>query len=420
MKKYIFTLNDLSDCLNENNRIVIYGAGVWGQLLVDYIISVDKRDVIKGIAVTDKAGNSSEYRGIKVYETSELFRQENYFILIAVSNRYLEDVKEMVERHHGVSQYSCITGDLIISMQDRRKRAEWNGKIDFLMPGFGKCGTTSLHNVLRRFDDIYLSSNKESNYFKWCNTVEDPFKVLGDIYFNDIREGQLVGMIETNFVENPRQVYNTFGKDIKLIFLLRNPVKASFSEFLMWCRGAADLEMENAYQKYGGRFSVKMFDEYFKVLDHNNLLDCAHLISEFMKYYPREQIKVVFLEELSRNAREGMNDILKFIGSEGKYDADELPHDNKGSYVLADIESYRSLCQKYTLFLELRRMKTNDRQFDATYEAYKQICMKEKNARKLYNIKILPEQKKKAEDYYYNSVRDLEKLLDKDLSKLWF
>lgn len=420
MRKYIFTLNDLLDCLNENKHIVIYGAGEWGQLTIDYIFSVEKQDVIKGIAVTEKTGNISEYRGIKVYEAPELFRQENYFILIAVSNRYLEDVREMVERHHGLSQYSCITGDLIVSMQDRRKRVKWNGKIDFLVPGFGKCGTTSFYNVLRRINDVYLSSNKESNYFKWCDTVKEPFKVLGNVYFNDIREGQLVGMIETNFVEKPQQVYSTFGEDIKLVFLLRNPVNASFSEFLMWCRGAGDLEMENAYQKYGGAFSVKMFDDYFEVLDHNNLLDCAHLISEFMKYYPREQIKVVFLEELSRDTREGMNDILKFIGSAGKFDADKLPHDNIGSYVMADIESYRSLCQKYVLFLELRRMETNDRQFGETYEAYKQICMKEKNAKKLYNIKILPEQKKKAEDYYYNSVRDLEKLLDKDLSKLWF
>lgn len=420
MKKYIFTLEDLSDCLNENERIVIYGAGVWGQMLIDYIFSVGKQEVVKGIAVTDKTGNISEYRGIKVYEAAELFRQENRFILVAVSDRYLEDVRKTVECHCGLGQYSCITGDLISSMQDRRKKVEWSGKIDFLVPGFGKCGTTSLFSVLRRFNDIYLSSNKESHYFKWCNTVKEPFKILGDIYFNDIREGQLVGMIETNFVENPQEIYSTFGKDIKLIFLLRNPVSTSFSEFMMMCRGSGCLEMENAYQKYGGTFSVRMFDDYFEVLDHNNMLECANLISEFMKYYPREQIKVVFLEELLRDTREGINDILKFIGSAGKYDADELPHENEGSYVIADIEDYRDLCQKYALFSELRRMETNDRQFGETYEAYKRICMKEKNVKKLYNIKILPEQKKKAEAYYYNSVRNLEKLLNKDLSKLWF
>lgn len=420
MKKYIFTLNDLSDCLNENRQIAIYGAGVWGQLIIDYIFSVEKQDVIKGIAVTDKTGNISEYRGIKVYEAAELFRQENYFILIAVSDCYQADVRKIVERYCGLSQYSCVTADLINSMRDRGKRVEWNGKIDFLVPGFGKCGTTSLYSALRRFNDIYLSSKKESHYFKWCNTVEEPIKVLKDVYFNDIRQGQLVGMIETNFVEKPQQIYSTFGKDIKLIFLLRNPVYASFSEFMMMCRGTGCLEMESAYQKYGGIFSVKMFDEYFEILDHNNMFDCARLIGEFMNYYPREQIKVIFLEELLENTKEGMNDLLKFIGSTSKYDTDELPHENEGSYVMADIEGYRSLSQRDALFLELRRMTTNDRKFDETYEAYKQIYMKEKNAKKIYNVKILPEQKKKAEDYYYNSVRDLEKLLDKDLSQLWF
>ncbi len=420
MKKYIVTLNDLSDCLNENKCIVIYGAGVWGQLLIDYIFSVGKQGVVKGIAVTDKTGNISEYRGIKVYEASKLFRQENCFILVAVSDCYLEDVRKIVECHRGLGQYSCITGNLINSMQDQRKRVEWNGKIDFLVPGFGKCGTTSLYRVLRRFNDIFLSSKKESLYFNWCNTVEEPFKVLGDVYFNDIREGQLVGMVETNFVERPQQIYSIFGDNIRLIFLLRNPVHASFSEFMMMCRGVGFLEMEKAYQKYGGTFSVGMFDEYFKILDHNNMLNCASLISEFMNYYPKEQIKIVFLEELLRDTREEMNDILKFIGSAGKYDSDELPHINKGSYVMADIEGYRSSCRRNALHVKLGRMANNDRHFDETYEAYERLCMEEKSAPKLYNIKILPEQKKKAEDYYYNSVRDLEKLLNKDLSKLWF
>lgn len=420
MKEYVSTVNDLSDCLNENKCIVIYGAGVWGQLLMDYIFSVGRQEAIKGIAVTDKTGNIPEYRGIQVYEASELFRQGHYFVLMAVSDRYLEDARKVVERHRDPGQYACITGDLIISMENRRKKVGWNGKIDFLVPGFGKCGTTTLYSELRRFNDIYLSCRKESHYFKWCNTVEEPFKVLGDLYFNDVREGQYVGMVETNFVENPQQIYSTFGGDIKLIFLLRNPVHASFSEFMMMCRGAGCLEMENAYQKYGGKFSVRMFDEYFEILDHNNLLDCARLISEFMKYYPREQIKIVFLEELLRNTREEMNTILKFIGSVNEYDADELPHVNEGKYVMADIEGYRSLCQKYALLLERRRIAVNGGRCDETDEAYKRICMKERNAKKLYNIKILPEQKKKAEAYYFNSVRELEKLLDKDLSKLWF
>ncbi len=420
MKKYIFTLNELSDCLNENKCIVIYGAGVWGQKLIDYIFSVEKQEVVKGIAVTDKTGNISEYRGIKVYEASELFRQENCFILVAVSNRYLEDVRKMVERHC-LGQYSCITWNLISSMQDRRKRVGWNGKIDFLVPGFPKCGTTSIYYALKKFSDIYLSSKKENHYFEWCDNVEEPFKVLGDVYFNDIREGQIVGIVEASYTEKAQRIYNTFGGDIRLIFLLRNPVNSAFSDFMMMCRDGSP-EVEEAYQKYNGTFSVEMFDEYIKYqksLEYDNF-NYAHWISEFMNYYPREQIKIVFLEELLRNPREEMNNILNFIGSENEYDADELPHVNEGKYVMADIESYRSTRQKTTLAQELRGIRSSGRQFDEKYEAYVSLYMKEGPAKKLYNIKILPEQREKTESYYYESVRDLEKLLDKDLSKLWF
>ena len=41
-------------------------------------------------------------------------------------------------------------------------------------------------------------------------------------------------------------------------------------------------------------------------------------------------------------------------------------------------------------------------------------------AEKIYNPKMTPEQRKRLEDYYRPSVRKLEKILGKDLSKLWF
>ena len=424
MKKYIFTVRDLQDCLNDNKNIVIYGAGAWSQILIDYIIFAGRQDRVKGIVVSDKKGNISEYRGIKVYEAPEILRQGNYFILIAVSNRYLEDVRELVERHHGFwGQYSCITWNLINSMQDRRKRVAWNGEIDFLVAGFPKCGTTSLYNALRQFSDIYLSDRKENMFFEWCDSVENPFRVLEEVYFNDVREGQIVGMVETGYFAYVQQVYSTFGGDVRIIFLLRNPVNAVFSNFMMICRNGSDEDFfEKAFKKYNGIFSVGMFDEYIKyrmALKYDTF-NYVYWIKDFMECYPKEQIKIVFLEELLRNPKTGMNDILKFIGSTNKYDVDELPHRNEGAYVMADIESYRFARQKANLNQELRKVKNYGKQFDEMYETRMSLRMKENCVKKLYNIKILPEQRRNTEKYYYDSVRDLEKLLDKDLSKLWF
>lgn len=424
MKKYIFTVRDLQDCLNDNKNIAIYGAGVWGQILIDHIFFVGRQDRIKGIVVSDKKDNVTEYRGIKVYEASKFFWQENYFILIAVSDRYLEDVREMVERHLAWGgQYSCITWNLINSMQDRRKRVAWNGKIDFLVAGFPKCGTTSLYNALRQFRDIYLSDRKENMYFEWCDSVENPFKILEEVYFNDIREDQMVGMVETGYFAYAKQVYSTFGGDIRIIFLLRNPVNALFSNFMMICRNGSDEDFfEKAFKKYNGKFSVGMFDEYIKyymALKYDTF-NYVYWIKEYMDCYAKEQIKIVFLEELLRNPRTGMNDILKFIGSTDKYDTDELPHVNEGNYVLADIESYRFARQKANWHRELRKVKNYGKQFDEMYETRMSLQMKENYVKKLYDIKVLPEQRRKTEKYYHDNVRSLEKLLDKDLSKVWF
>jgi len=39
---------------------------------------------------------------------------------------------------------------------------------------------------------------------------------------------------------------------------------------------------------------------------------------------------------------------------------------------------------------------------------------------KLYGLKLTPDQRRRLEDFYRPSVRRLEKMLNRDLSKLWF
>ena len=156
----------------------------------------------------------------------------------------------------------------------------------------------------------------------------------------------------------------------------------------------------------------------------------ANILEDFLRYYPMKQIKVVIFEELIREPGEKINEILRFIGSKMFYDPKlGLPNKNPGDFVWADYESYTLAGKKMSLHWEQRRclswhiqndpeaalVRANEIQNELLY-LDRQLAF----AEKIYNPPMTPEQRKRLEDYYRPSVRKLEKMLGRDLSKLWF
>lgn len=419
---HILKTAELDRIIDEAEKIAIYGAGNYGKGLIDYLIFRGRAEKVTAILVTEKEGNDSEYKGISVLEAESFLDHENCFVIVATALERQEGIVEIVERYG--KMYCCLTPDVYTAMvreTDTRKKVPYQG-LDFMMPGFSKCGTTSLHKVLETVDDIYLSEKKESLFFRWRDKVKDAEKVLVENYFGEIREGQIVGAIEPSFATKADLVYDVFGSQIKLFFVVRNPVNAAFANFKMALRhGAGDFEDE--YRRYG-HFSIKMFNEFFdRYSDRAKEYCYIDWIEEFRRYYPPGQIKIVFFEELVKNTSVVMKEILQFIGSEYKYECNRLPFVNEGNYVMADLEGYLLARQNDALFFECRFDKNygsdiEDR--EEKYKAYMRASRMLDNAERVYDPKMSAEQRNNLENYYNDSVRALEKFLDRDLSGLWF
>ena len=120
-----------------------------------------------------------------------------------------------------------------------------------------------------------------------------------EIYFDNIKKGQIVGMIEPTFWLYAKEVFVEFGPNVKLIFLVRNPVDAVFSYFKMANR-LGHGELLGAYQKAGGKFHLSIFEEYFSRLIQQKpyMFQYDYWIAEFLKLFPEDQIKILFFEEL--------------------------------------------------------------------------------------------------------------------------
>lgn len=103
---------------------------------------------------------------------------------------------------------------------------------NFLCIGAQKAGTSSLYNLLKQHPDIYLPE-KELHFFDKKTEYEQ-----GKTYYEQNFEGHNGEKIIGEFTPDysvysycPKRIKETLGKNIKIIFILRQPVKRAYSQY---------------------------------------------------------------------------------------------------------------------------------------------------------------------------------------------
>lgn len=228
-------------------------------------------------------------------------------------------------------------------------------KLDFLCAGFTKCGTTTLHRTLKKHPSIFLPAGKETLYANWRHKYEDSPQRLKDLYFSSIPPEQKIGDIEPTYFKRARMVYECFGPDVKLVFMLRNPVHATYSYFKMMIRRTLSDQQINYYRKYH-RYCPAMFTDYLNDMIYSNKdtrFQYAKWIQEYLKFFPIEQMKFVFLEDLIHNPDQILTEIQEFIGLDSIHHY-QISKVNQGNLVSRNY--YCARINRKLLFL-LRKLK---------------------------------------------------------------
>lgn len=402
-----------------DKRIIVYGAGIYGQCLVDYMCNIGRRDRIDSIVVTNTNSSSKKnYAGFAIQKAQERFENlHNEWIVIAVSIVHREALCELADQY--TSNYICISDKLHFQMNGKidRKALLPIRKIDFCVAGFAKCGTSSLSGVLSGLDNIFLPQCKETLFFEWYKKMDDPEKFLETKYFDGVRKEQVVGMIEPSFSSHAKEVRQLLGNEVKIIFLLRNPIDALFSYFKMSTRSGSNDELGWLYQK--SDFSDEMYTEYLRRRISMHALTVANYsfwIGQYLEQFPNKQIKILFFEELVKNPQQEINSILDYIGCYDSCRSCVLPHINSGDFVMADKEGYILAVQRRKLIMKLH---SNAGYTNEDREKLKKVEKEYQQARKIYNIKMTPEQKMLSKDFFDKDVKWLENLTERNLAELW-
>ena len=138
--------------------------------------------------------------------------------------------------------------------------------------------------------------------------------MLQEKYYPDYLNSKCIGSIEPSYISKAKEVYEYFGKDVKLIFMLRNPIKATNSMFRMRLRRVPNKYYVNLYKKYNNLDD--MFNDFIE--NQIKIKKCKDFfyddtINEYLKYFKKEQMKFIVMEDFFKNPNKYMKEISKFL-----------------------------------------------------------------------------------------------------------
>lgn len=187
---------------------------------------------------------------------------------------------------------------------------------NLICPGAQKSGSTTLYNILIQHPDIFLSKTKESKFF-----VRDSEFVKGvDYYekefFHSWNSQKVIAEIDPEyffFERAAERMAQTLGNQIKLIFLLRNPVERAYSHYLMSIsRGYENESFSNAIKLENSRIGKNFFQaDNFSYISRGLY---AKQLQHFLKYFKmKNMLFLIFEEDIIVNLSATTNRIFDFL-----------------------------------------------------------------------------------------------------------
>lgn len=285
-------------------------------------------------------------------------------------------------------------------------------KPNFLCVGAQKAGTSSIHKILSQHSQIFMSERKEIHFFDW----EEQFELGNNWYlehFKNVDNQIIIGETSPTYMyieKVPERIFNLLGKDIKLLFVLRNPADRAFSNYKMIVgRKEEKYKFKKAILNDLSR--IKNNIEYQVDWQYINKGFYFKQINRFLKFFPKENMFfIIFEDDFLNNRKETFSKLYKFLG----VDYQDIPlnikitpqtklKSDKADKILNTAHPINQLAKK---LIPSKKIRTNIKYFFTNLNQKPTADKIELDEMKPYLIN----------EIYKTSILELETLIDRDLS----
>jgi hypothetical protein len=196
-------------------------------------------------------------------------------------------------------------------------------RLDFIVAGAQKSGTTALHYFLRKHPKIALPERQELHFFDDEEIFSRPvdYQLLHrhfrkpPVRLLPVRLG-LAGEVTPSYLywkPAMERIWN-YNRQIKLVILLRNPIDRAFAHWNMQrFKDRERLDFLTALKEEPRRIAQPLTIESrrFAYVDRGFY---SRQLERVFKFFPREQVHVVKFENFRDRKQETLDGIFKFLG----------------------------------------------------------------------------------------------------------
>ncbi|MFB6258216.1 MAG: sulfotransferase [Flavobacteriales bacterium] len=199
---------------------------------------------------------------------------------------------------------------------------------DFLCIGAQKAGTTTLYEYLAHHPEIYVPEQKELNFFNVASTYKKGKDWYEKEFFSPEKIGKArrIGEITPGYFahpEAPARLVESLGNKLRLIVLLRDPVKRAFSHYLMLKKVGRirssflkALEADEPLPKGKGFVEKGLYYEQFQ---------------RYLEFFSLDDLFIMKFEDFVGNPKEQLKGLYRFLSVEEEEVNEGEQQANKGS-----------------------------------------------------------------------------------------
>jgi hypothetical protein len=190
----------------------------------------------------------------------------------------------------------------------------------FIVGGAPRSGTTYLYELCDSHPDIYMAKPKapEPKFFLVDEKYDRGLACYSEEYFAQAEGFRAIGEKSTNYLENPQvaQRIKQCLPDVKLVFVLRNPIKRAFSNYL-WSRknGIETLSFEEALEREKEReLEYEPKYKYARPFSYISRGMYARSLKPYFELFDRSQIKILLLDDIISAPETVARELFGFLG----------------------------------------------------------------------------------------------------------
>jgi hypothetical protein len=192
-------------------------------------------------------------------------------------------------------------------------------RVDFIVAGAQKSGTTALHYFLEKHPNITMGDQQEIHFF------DDEAMFVDQVDYKQLHKHYpllapsiIAGDCTPSYIyyEPAAERIWKYNPKIKLLVLLRNPVERAFAHWNMQrFKGREPLDFFDAVREEKTRIAGAPPTEArrFAYVDRGFY---AQQLERLFGFFPREQVKIVKFEEFNDKQRQTLASIFSFLGLE--------------------------------------------------------------------------------------------------------